>query len=674
MNFKLPLILSAAAAALSSSLACAPYFAPPYLAPGNGYSVRLNHRAAFKRFVDMHRDLLPEPFAFSIGMKSKKDAHKADFTAALKRFFPKMAQAEQDKLLERYMDYLKLWEESSPFESLRYPELPEELVEFKLYLDGFDELHRNPELAMIPEAWQKLLKLPPERRHFRTAWVHFILGNHFKADCHTHYDNCRNAVRAGFADTQGVALRSYTLELRYGKNPVRMIRRAAEAELSNSPLDFLDTISPRWINELTDAQYIALLEDPLTREFLAITDLSPRFQRMITGYPLRSADIRACHAYEKGDIKLARAYISQLAKPTLLSVYIEAKLARHTGNTYLAAKKLRQWLDMAANASPVEKKSLVDVHDYDVKINTESDVYGLLGSALVFRHDFKEAAEFFYRAKAEFDLHRILEHFFTLDEAAEFVAKLKDSRFDKQLKYLVSRRAFRESRFDLAARYLPQEELPNLKNYIAFMEKANNTRLDGNSRAIAIYNAAKILRYHGMELAGTQEAPDFFPGGLGGVTPDDYCANSKKEDRCRYNKFLGQWSLCEEHVRWHRFRVPGFNAPKDHCTVNPFQRYHYRHKAAQLAVKAGHLAQDDDLRAIIYIFGGNCMRKTSPVEADIFYKMLVNECRGSLLSKLADRQRWFPTDNKIMNKEVNHSTPLKDMAAVKSLIDSVFHK
>lgn len=669
MNLKLPLILTAVTTVISSAPACAPYFSPSYLVPGNGYDVSLNKKAAFKRFVDLNRDLLAKPFAFPVGT-STLEAEKLDFADAVKTRLPKLSTVEQDKLIANYSTYIEDWRNYCKRDINNYPKFPAELDEFKLYLEGYGELLRNPEFDKIPAAWDKLLQLPAERRHYRTAWVHFMLGNHFKEDCHIHYENCRNAVRSGFADTVGVALRSYTLEIRYSKRPALVIRRAAEAELSNSPLEFISTIDRNWVNKHSTSEYLSMLEDPLAREFLAIIDRSPRFDKMIGNYKLRSADIRACHAYAKGDMVLARNYLKKLEKPTLLSVYIEAKLARHTGNTFLATRKLRQWLKMAEKATPVDKNDLIDVYDYRVKINAEKDVCGLLGSALVFRHNFQEAAEYFYRANSETDLHLILERFFTLDEAAAFVEKLGKSRQDNQYKYLVSRRAFRESNFELAARYLPENELPNLKNYIAFMEQCNNTKLDADSRAIALYNAAKILRYHGMELAGTQEAPDYFPGGYGTGLPYDHC------DNCRYNKFLGRWTLCREHMADHgndsTMSFPGFNAPKDHRNIPQTQRYHYRYGAARLAMKAGNLAKDDDLRAIIYIFGGNCLRHTSVPEADIFYKMLVNECKKSLLSKLADHERWFPTANTTMNREVNHPTPLKDMAAVKALINEMF--
>ena len=66
------------------------------------------------------------------------------------------------------------------------------------------------------------------------------------------------------------------------------------------------------------------------------------------------------------------------------------------------------------------------------------------------------------------------------------------------------------------------------------------------------------------------------------------------------------------------------------------------------------------------------MRKTSVPEADIFYKLLVNECKGSLLSKLADHDRWLPVTCVPMNKEVNHSTPLKNLDAAKAIIREIF--
>ena len=225
---------------------------------------------------------------------------------------------------------------------------------------------------------------------------------------------------------------------------------------------------------------------------------------------------------------------------------------------------------------------------------------------------------------------------------------------------------------------MPESEQQNLKNYIAFMAKGNDKKLDPDTRAIALYNAAKILRFHGMELSGTQLAPDNFPGYYG-IRKQNFnsCASDKsKKEKCSYNPALSEWTLCKEHFNaLHDTDVnvfPGWNAPENHSTVPLAQRFHYRSKAAQLAYKAAQIAEDDDLRAVICCFGGNCLRIVSPHEADDFYKMLVNECKGSSLSKLADRERWFPVMCVPMNKEVKHPTPLQDLNAVKTLIREIF--
>ena len=673
MNLKLPLFITAAAATLAVS-ACGPYFPPLYSQNDNPYNLPLDKNAAFKRFIKLHSDLLPKPFEFQVGIDSL-GAHEQDFAAAIKKYLPGTPEREQQKMVGRYLEYLDIWQKSTPDCTGKWPDFPEELDEFKLYLDGFDELHKNGELATVPEAWQKLLKLPAERRHFRTTWVHFILGNHFKSDCHTHYDNCRNAVRAGFADTQGLALRSYTLEIRNGKNPVQVIRRAAEAELSNSPLKFIDTIDKYWIEKLSDSEYMAMLNDPLAREFLAIADPSPRFERMIDGFKLRNADVCAHYAYQAGKMELARKYIAILEKPTLLSVYLEAKIARYKGNRHLAVKKLRQWLEMAKDVTKEESRALLGANH----VNAKEDVYGLLGNAMVMRHDFKEAAEYFYHAKSENDLYLVMERFFTLDEAAAFVDKLPENMIKDSSRHLVARRAFREKRFDVAEKYMPVEHKKNLKQYLEFIKQSEAKNISADEKAIALYNAAKILRFHGMELSGTQLEPDNFPGYYG-IRKQNFniCASDKsKEEKCHYNPALSEWVLCKEHFDDLRFSevntFPGWNAPENHSTISATQRYHYRSKAAQLAYKAAQIAEDDDLRAVICFFGGNCLRAGAWYhEADDFYKMLVNECKKSQLSKLADKARWFPVDNPIIMKEIKHPTPLADLNAVKAIINKMF--
>ena len=99
----------------------------------------------------------------------------------------------------------------------------------------------------------------------------------------------------------------------------------------------------------SESQHIdpALLKDRLYREWLAVTNCqAPEFLKAMEKYKFRNTDVMAYYAWVAGDWKKAHKYIAMLEKPTLLSLYIEAQLARMAGNSDLTLKKLHAWLKM----------------------------------------------------------------------------------------------------------------------------------------------------------------------------------------------------------------------------------------------------------------------------------------------------------------------------------------
>ena len=53
----------------------------------------------------------------------------------------------------------------------------------------------------------------------------------------------------------------------------------------------------------------------------------------------------------------------------------------------------------------------------------------------------------------------------------------------------------------------------------------------------------------------------------------------------------------------------------------------------------------------------------SPQEADVFYKQLVSQCKGTKLADAANAARWFPK-NKVLEedqKKLRYYTALKDV-------------
>ena len=644
--------------------ACGPYY--PALYNNNDpdpFRVFLIKRRAVLRFLELYPDMLPPSGKFEEGLPTHEAAVK-DFRDAVKRYLPKTPEAEQKKMITAFTNFMGTWSLARDLKD--YPELPPELDEFRLYLAGCTEMVLGGS-AKEPESWLKLLQLPPEKRHYRTVWTHYMLGNYCKADLHTHYKNCRDAVRAGFADTAGLARASYQVEVKFGRDPVKVVRTALEA-LQNDPEyrqtggDFLPW---RFINRLTPVQYKALVEDPVCREAMAILDgNTERFRYLAAGYKMKNADICAYHAYVSGNLKEAEKFLSQIEKPSLISLFLEAKIARHKGNNPRVIKKLRQWLEMVKTAKLADGAGVLTREDFiadmeRINIPLLSDVYGHLGNALLRRRDFVEAAECFYKIDPKWgDLAEILEIFLSLDEAVAFTERFAVPDLNKEEKYrcarsvinLVARRALREGREDIARKYMAYHYDQSLLAYLdqmnAFLAKSKDEKLSRDDRAIALLNAAKIMRFKGMELYGTETAPDWHPG---------------------------------EGVSYHYLRISDttnelldiINAPKDYRTVPTDReyRFHYRRKAALMALEAGELAEDKDLKAFIHCFGGEILRNKQPWHADVFYKRMVLQSRGNILSESGDRLRWFPqTMNSMLMKELKSIEPIYSLDEVKDLM------
>ena len=663
-------LISAVITATAPVWACGPFFQPSYIADKNPYTISLNHDMAMVRLANSLSGLLKEKDIFPDGMNTKK-AVIADFNAALEKYIPNLNIAQKQDLLAEYL----LWNGNTSHK------IPEEMQEFVLYRMGVYEMHENG--LAVPPSWQKLLDLPPEKRHYRTVWVHYMLGNMFKKECHKHYRNCRDAVRAGFADTPGLAKASLANEYGYGTDPVLKIHAAMAYQLHDQTKAFIDKryLAPGWQNF---APTPAMLQDELFREFLAaVNNQTLDFLREMNKYKFRNTDIMAYHAWRKGDWLAAEEYINLMIKPTLLSTYIEFQLARMGGNDALALEKLRTWVKMSKNIEPFDRKNLVirkdDIFGDDP---IEYEIYGLLGNAMVLRSDFVQAAEFFYRCyQLETDFAFVADCCMSLDELIKFtdsraqnpaMQAAKEDSWEKgsyrKISHLLARRAFRENRMDIAKKYMPEYYQKQLNDYLKFIARGENKKLPAEQRALALYNAYKIMRINGMELCGTETEPDNFRyyGNYGVYSDFKVCK------KCSYKHKSGQWYLCGDHGRGVKNgTLPGMGAKIDWKNIPEYWRFHYRYRAAKIALTAGELTKDPEFKALINYSAGSMLAKRSPQEADVFYKRLVNQSRGTQLAALADKKRWFPK-NEVLDQEQKNINPCQSLEEVRQLMKKAF--
>jgi hypothetical protein len=294
-----------------------------------------------------------------------------------------------------------------------------------------------------------------------------------------------------------------------------------------------------------------------------------------------------------------------------------------------------------------------------------------------------EAAEFFYRAEQmENDIASIAEQYLSMDELIKFTEYVSEDapyngcgdinpqvKLAKKIRHLTARRAFRENRMDIAAKYMPEPFRKDLENYLQYMAKSKDKKYSADERALALYNAAKIMRFKGLDLCGTE------------INPDNHRHEGNFYDyhevtrcpQCTYDPANGCWKFCKEALSCSPALQPGLNAAKNHLDVPWYQRWHYRYKACDMAIEAAAMAKDVELKALIYYFGGEILRKQSPAEADLFYMRLVRSCRNTALGSLAEKTRWFPVDNLVpLRKEVLKADPCKSVTEAKNIMRKTF--
>jgi hypothetical protein len=152
-------------------------------------------------------------------------------------------------------------------------------------------------------------------------------------------------------------------------------------------------------------------------------------------------------------------------------------------------------------------------------------------------------------------------------------------------------------------------------------QESTGTVLD---RARAKFAAACLVRTNGLELLGTELAPDYaIWGGSYETGPDS-------------DTRLGETNRLVRATPAERKRV-------EEPPADPNLRFHYRYHAASLAWDAARLMPNNDPETAMVLYRAGCWLKArDPKGADVFYKALVRRCRKTALGDAADRQRWFP--------------------------------
>ncbi len=382
-----------------------------------------------------------------------------------------------------------------------------------------------------------------------------------------------------------------------------------------------------------------------------------------------SAEQLALAAYQNDDMETAQRWINRAARsPT--AQWLEAKLLLREGKVDRAAKLLASVVDAfpiepaTTNARP--KTTFADSLEMDFPYNDPAQqtvaiqVRAELGALRLTRREYLESLDALLRTGYWLDAAYVGERVLTIEELQAYVdqqwpagdagqsspatanpsepphpetdgvtppppGELAPELLRERIRYLLGRRLTRLSRGAEAAPYFPPAYRPRQQALLQALDTGRDPALSADARAASLFAAAQIARHEGMELFGTECAPDWhYTGGNFEfeLTPQDRATNTTTR------------ALIPSADELRRYAASG---------PDPNTRFHYRYQAAFLAYEAAGLMPDNSpATALVLCTAGSWLKARDPQTADIFYKALVRRCRKTALGAEADRKRWFP--------------------------------
>jgi hypothetical protein len=305
----------------------------------------------------------------------------------------------------------------------------------------------------------------------------------------------------------------------------------------------------------------------------------------------------------------------------------------------LAGMIVVSWAD--SGASRCEWQPLQDV--------PSAQLGGVRGMLALRREQYAEALRLFLVADHWSDAAYVAERVLTIDELVAFVRSecpdmpttfgLRDFPGRRDLRHLLARRLVRAGRFDDAREFFPQALAAVYASYLVNVRAGFDEKEPAGRRADALWAAAETLHELGMEIQGTELAPDFSIWGGNFEWPD--------LEGCRGCALAGSGPADLTFlVRWNR-EGSVLGPTNDELTRArkakvPERRFHYRYRAAELAwLSAVLLPNDDPKTALILNTAGRWIAVRDPEQAELFYKTLVIRCPNTDLGRIAAETHWF---------------------------------
>ncbi|WP_257446314.1 hypothetical protein [Archangium lipolyticum] len=418
------------------------------------------------------------------------------------------------------------------------------------------ELYQSGAQAFHEKRWEdararflEVLALPAEERRRFSPFAAFMLGRTAGStqEARQRFAEVRELVRQGFEDPLGLALASLGEEARVlldEGDDVGAIQLYAEQVAHGSTNGVISLLQVSRALAFDEARLRRALQAPLAQRLLTTyawtrgqelswTDpeagtpsrLARLLEELASVPGLAGADRLAAGAWRAGRFELAERFAGQEQTP--LASWVKAKLALRRGDKSAA----EQYLAEAARGIPEADDWRVEDEPHPRR--PRAHVEGERAALALMRGDFFQAAELSLASCSWPDIAYVAERVLTVDELQRFVAAHASDPKDRcqaeirffpwgyegngegpglneRLRLLLGKRLMRSGRGQEALDYFRGTKWEEFaRQYVDALERARGAWWDSVTRAQALYSAAKLARAHGMELMGTEAAPDW---------------------------------------------------------------------------------------------------------------------------------------------------------------------
>ncbi len=648
------LLLAAAVTQTSGSVrACGPHFPNSVIVEGDGF-VTSAPAAGFRSLVE--RIVIPTPRfranrVWPVEQQAFTDrTGRRELLARLRAL--KVPAGVREDVLFSHADFRtalrqrRTGDHEGPLPTL-HARMP---AEFSLYLRGAAAYHAD-DRAGARAHWERILALPASERRYRSVWAAYMIGRSLVEDrpgeAPAWFERARTFARSGFHDRTALAAASYGWEARAALNH-QDVARALELYLfqyatgDDSGLTSMRMAAAQAL-AADDERLAAVARNRIAREIVNAEVLAWHSAFLEWGHAskksmlrwlaaveahgpadMRDADRLAWAAYRVGADDVAARWLAKAEPTSVIASWIRAKLLLRDGR-----------IDEAATLLSTVVRSFESGAGADVELvwpsleerqDTADKARGELAALRLSRGEAVQALDVLVRCERHWiDAAYIAELVLTPDELAAFVERVPtESRHADALRSLCARRFMRRDRYDDALAVVG-EQRAWIQSFVDAVRLGRDASMPATERGLALWAAARTMRKHGMEIRGTELAPDFAIWNGAYEWPD------LRSIRLDNDGPLTKPTPDE------RLRL------KQRTDTVPNRRYHYRFVAADLGWEAAALMPDEsEATARVLCTAGSWIKIADPDWADRFFQALVRRCGTTKLGAEAARLKWFP--------------------------------